>query len=698
MVGETSTLDCSVSASYSAEANIASDIALDVSALSDGEITLCVIGADASNNWQSERAVTEYTWVKDTVSPDVSFTGVPASTSALRSVELGIESTDNIDTIAVGVGSSSQNCKKATWGSFEAFTGTITADLSSQSTGEIRVCVRAQDVAGNVKTKKLADTTTWDFDADAPDMPVNFNQTYSDPDFNITWDAGGVMAASDSYILIRSKNSYPSLTHGVEYAVGYTFDDGAEIVYDGSTDSYSDIGVSDSTYYYYVYARDEFFNYSDPAENAYAPAKAYQYYRFYTRSLTGACSSRKNNIESMEIRFDNEWQEASFASAIGTIGTIGATVSSNLVNKTTTDAYNVFIGGSYYRSSSAFSSSDPYDQSKDNYIEIAFDEAVAIQGYKIKGGYGTGGVANCGPDDLELQASEDGTNYTVLAEGAVTADTTASVYTHVFDGDKPTSIALSYDVNQIDISWVSENPNTSGFLLVKSSTDSAFTPVSGTVYTTGSYGSYDILVVSNTFSYNDASWDNSQSFYYTVYGYDSSNIYSDPLQVQAEVQDFSNYHQYYRILINSLTDCSKQKSYIETLELELNGEWQDSAFSSKNGTIGAYSVQVTGASQSSNAWKAFADGYAWNTGKKFSSSDPFDSTSDQWIKFDFSAASQGSYLTGLRIKGGYGTGNFVDCSPDDWEVQYSDDNSSWTTLPNGGFTDSTSTEMEVSVE
>ena len=167
MVGETSTLDCSVSASYSAEANIASDIALDVSALSDGEITLCVIGADASNNWQSERAVTEYTWVKDTVSPDVSFTGVPASTSALRSVELGIESTDNIDTIAVGVGSSSQNCKKATWGSFEVFTGTITADLSSQSTGEIRVCVRAQDVAGNVKTKKLADTTTWDFDADA---------------------------------------------------------------------------------------------------------------------------------------------------------------------------------------------------------------------------------------------------------------------------------------------------------------------------------------------------------------------------------------------------------------------------------------------------------------------------------------------------------------------------------------------------
>ena len=39
-------------------------------------------------------------------------------------------------------------------------------------------------------------------------------------------------------------------------------------------------------------------------------------------------------------------------------------------------------------------------------------------------------------------AGEDGTNYAVLAEGAVTADTTASVYTHVFDGDKPTSIVF----------------------------------------------------------------------------------------------------------------------------------------------------------------------------------------------------------------------------------------------------------------
>jgi hypothetical protein len=132
-----------------------------------------------------------------------------------------------------------------------------------------------------------------------------------------------------------------------------------------------------------------------------------------------------------------------------------------------------------------------------------------------------------------------------------------------------------------------------------------------------------------------------------------------------------------------------------SIEVELSDVWQTANFSSKNGSIGSSSVKLSASSQSNASWKPFMATSNWRSAKKFSNSDPFDATSDQWIKLDFGSSGNGAQLTGVRLKGGFGTGKQEHCSPDKWSIQYSDDNSTWTTLPGASSTDSTSTEQEL---
>ena len=73
----------------------------------------------------------------------------------------------------------------------------------------------------------------------------------------------------------------------------------------------------------------------------------------------------------------------------------------------------------------------------------------------------------------------------------------------------------------------------------------------------------------------------------------------------------------------------------------------------------------------------------------------FDASSNQWIRMDFGAGT-GVHLTAIKLKGGFGTGTAEHCSPDKWSVQYSDDNSSWTSLPGADSTDSLSNEVVIS--
>ena len=559
--GETATTDCSDLASYSASKATSSKISMDVSALSDGELSLCVLAADVSANWQSERAATKYTWIKDTVAPSVNLLGAPSGVSALNPVALTIDSTDNIQSYSYAVGSDSKACKKLTvWSTFKDISVPLSVSLNGQAQGGVQVCIRAKDVAGNVQSKKFADSVSWTMDTIAPATPINFNQNYSAPDFILTWDEGAPMDPSDSFILIRSLGEYPVLQNGVEYSLGHTFDNSSKVVYDSSTDSYTDLGVNSSSYYYYVFAKDENFNYSAPAENILAPAKSYTHYRFYTKSLKGACTTKKNVIETLELRFDDEWKEANFSSATGTIGGLSATVSSNSEHKASTAAYNVFTSA-YYRTLNVFTTSAPYNQTADNYIEIQFASAVSLQGMRVKGGFGGSAYKHCGPDEMQVHASSDGSVWMEQSAATLNTDTTAATVTHVWAGHKPDYISVSYAASEIDLAWNQPNASTSGFILVRSETAGAFTPADSTSYNVGAYAGYDILYKGTNLNYKDTDWDNTTDYYYSVFAFDSNVKYSDARSVFAMIQDFSNYHRYYRIFMESLTGpCTARKS------------------------------------------------------------------------------------------------------------------------------------------
>src|SRR5690606_33465651 len=67
-VGEAGATDCSHATGYSGDTAVGDKITTDISSLSDGNITLCVVGGNGTD-WQAYADATEYTWEKDTTAP-----------------------------------------------------------------------------------------------------------------------------------------------------------------------------------------------------------------------------------------------------------------------------------------------------------------------------------------------------------------------------------------------------------------------------------------------------------------------------------------------------------------------------------------------------------------------------------------------------------------------------------------------------
>ncbi|QDK37220.1 Calx-beta domain-containing protein [Bdellovibrio sp. NC01] len=78
-LGLTASTTCSSATGYSAETNASVNITDNISGLSDGSITLCVVGKDSAGNWQTYASATTKTWTKD--SPDIQFTVTTSSIS-----------------------------------------------------------------------------------------------------------------------------------------------------------------------------------------------------------------------------------------------------------------------------------------------------------------------------------------------------------------------------------------------------------------------------------------------------------------------------------------------------------------------------------------------------------------------------------------------------------------------------------------
>lgn len=70
-VGETSSTTCADNSGYSSDTAIAQNIQSNISGLSNGSITLCVIGKDSAGNYQAIASSTSASWTKDTVLPTI---------------------------------------------------------------------------------------------------------------------------------------------------------------------------------------------------------------------------------------------------------------------------------------------------------------------------------------------------------------------------------------------------------------------------------------------------------------------------------------------------------------------------------------------------------------------------------------------------------------------------------------------------
>ena len=161
--------DCS-SGSYTAFTSISDTISLTTN--SDASYRLCLIGKDSAGNIQS--SPTQYTWVRDTIDPDISLSNLPNALDNLSNLNVGVSGT-GADFWQAFIVASSLDCTVASWSSSNSIASNIT--LSPGASGDKTLCVRTLDQAGNTSSTQ---SYSWTNEVDAPATTASFDDFYSD--------------------------------------------------------------------------------------------------------------------------------------------------------------------------------------------------------------------------------------------------------------------------------------------------------------------------------------------------------------------------------------------------------------------------------------------------------------------------------------------------------------------------------------
>lgn len=148
---ESSDLECSEPAGYSAAVEIAVPITDSLASRAEGTLELCVVGSDSGGQWQSESSAARASWIRDVTPPvapqaltfpetyltipSLSFSYI-AGSDALSSVTHRVKACTNIQCSIGCVGEKTEN------GNF----ATITELLENQS---YFACAQSEDAAGN---------------------------------------------------------------------------------------------------------------------------------------------------------------------------------------------------------------------------------------------------------------------------------------------------------------------------------------------------------------------------------------------------------------------------------------------------------------------------------------------------------------------------------------------------------------------
>lgn len=152
-------------------------------------------------------------------------------------------------------------------------------------------------------------------------------------------------------------------------------------------------------------------------------------------------------------------------------------------------------------------------------------------------------------------------------------------------------------------------------------------------------------------------------------------------------------YRYYRFrALSKYDNCgSPGSSGVAELQFRWNGTWQTNAMTSNTtGTVGSLAVTTSASSEYSGSWPAWhafdtltSNNGWWTNGSSFGTTAPFDESTTNWLKVDFGAGNAPN-ITGMRVSGYNGT--YTECSLDAFRLEYSSDDTGWTTVTNSAQT------------
>ena len=627
----------------------------------------------------------------DKTRPTATYSGEPADPSPDANLDVTVGSAVNYQYKLL---SGTTDCTGGGYSSSTAVGTKITAAIGADANKKL--CIIGGDAAGNWQLEASATAYSWTKSTTPPD-PSNLAFTGDADQLDLTWTTGGGNTAG--FIVVASATPITfTPVDGTPYDVNDTQGDDT-VVYDNSTASFSHTGLNSGVLYYYaVFAYSSSDYYSPKIEDGAITesSASHRFYRLAVSSInrTGSTYQEKLGVAELQFQWSSTWQTNAMTDyTVGTIGGLSATISGDNENGNSQDeawqAFNGNTGGDnnrYKTGTGLFSSSSPYDAvGADQLLYVTLASNVEITGYIV---HGSTHLAYS-LDEYRLQYSNDGSapwydisgssasvdavsghqvNFTAISASAGTAP--------VKPGALTATVASG---TQIDLSFADGGGDTAEYLVVRGPDGSAptFNPNDGTTYSTGVNGSDTILAIGAATTINDTGLTAGNTYLYAVYALDANKNYSAASTVS---QVLGESHRYWRLRIDSLGGIGGRATVTE-LEFSIEGSWATNAMTDGGvGTVGGYSVTELYSYQGvgGKAYEAFDGdlGFSsnWLTqGSSFSMFSPHDySGSPSYLGLDFGTPVS---VDGYR--------HYVDSAnycPDDGELEYSDNGSTWTAV------------------
>jgi hypothetical protein len=222
--------DCNLESGYSNEYLASKTLDLDVSALDDGEIKLCVIGGTLKGYWQELNEATTATWTKDTQAFTATLSGVPSGLSDNVVLDISVAGEGVVFyKYKLGVATTTDCSVMSGYSSQRMVSQKIIDDIASLADRKLRLCVIGGSSLGN--WQQVATSAEWYKQVFKPaDLNINgrigmdFNPTDLSTMFKDPFGLEPVTAPGDSVGLILDTFQGDLSNLGAERLGNGTFD------------------------------------------------------------------------------------------------------------------------------------------------------------------------------------------------------------------------------------------------------------------------------------------------------------------------------------------------------------------------------------------------------------------------------------------------------------------------------------------